>query len=190
MFGEVVVQAKGEFHLQIKRKGKIVCDEIFPNLITLDGLAYLHNVYTRITNAPVAKYHAGLINTVGFSNILFGDSPVFHADNWREIDVSDPRPEWIPDDTKLSPPTTFKITNSTTKSIWTVPSAHDFASIKGCFIVLDDDKPFNSFYPITLGLVCSACGGKGGMIAEGILPSPEVINTGDTLTLEYSISIT
>lgn len=179
-----MLQIKGNFNFKIYRKGQLICNRNTSNIWTLSGLALCQNVFINGIFSPPTNWYIGLIDNNAFDFVFWGDTATGHSSRWHELPVTDPRPEWIPDDTEIA---NFKVGNFNTPAQWTVPAANDGDRFIGAFIVADDDEPYPE--PATQDLGCAACAGKEPPLFLSALDSSELIQEDDTIEVEYSVTV-
>lgn len=159
-------KGKGVWRIKQYRGGKLILDEVIHNTVTTVGFNYMLNA-AFTTGSQIGTWFAGLVNNVGFTGELIGDTSASHA-GWAEFTgySESVRQTWPPDAVASA-----AIQNTTTDMTFTINAG---GAIIGMFLISVNTKGGTS------GTLWSMCERGAGALT--------VVN-GDVLKISYGYSL-
>ncbi len=155
--------ARGKFHVEHIRDGKVIGRYAFPNGIVDVGMNSLLDVYFHAAS-QITTWYISLVNNSGFSAFANADTMASHA-GWTELTAYDEanRVEWAE-----GAAASRAITNATTADF----TINATATVKGIFVTSENTKG----------------GATGTLWATAAFTTPVSVVDNDILKITYTVS--
>jgi hypothetical protein len=163
---ESIFNLKGQFHIEVWRKGVLVHNEpIVLNGVTDEGKDKALDLLFNDATSKIQDWAIGMINASGYTGVAAGDTMASHS-GWTEWTSYDEvtRPEWDPGTASSQ-----SITNATLRDF----TQNATGTLKGVFICSDDTK-----------------GGTSGTLWATALFSGDIsVVSSDVIKIGYTVSV-
>ncbi len=126
---------RGIWKMECFRKGRLIWTEVFPNLVTNEGLDHALDVVMGATSAD-ANWYVGLIRDDSWSAVAAGDTAaqIDGSNGWQEGDEYD---EAVRQTISFAAASSQSITNSASPSVFTISGTE---TMKGCLLANTSTK--------------------------------------------------